>query len=344
MTKFAIDLLEYYDRRKRLLPWRTDPTPYHVWLSEVMLQQTRVEKVKPFYFAFLFSFPSIKSLSEAPEEEVLKKWEGLGYYSRARNLKKGAEYVMKEFGGELPSSKDQLLKIPGIGEYTASSISAMAFDLPEIALDGNLLRIFARFGATARSYDDPQVKKDAFDFYKRHLPSSRCGDFNQALMELGETICLPNGRPQCEICPFADDCLAHRGGKEALFPLPKAQKERKKVSLNVFLFLHQGKVVIRRRGEKGLLQGAYEFPNCPSEVSCEEALKLYRVTGDLRPLGKGKHRFSHLEWEMSWHLVECENPPKGEGLILVDIPSLHSKYMLPNAFTNFCKKKGILGY
>ncbi len=335
MNKWSDLLLAYYDENKRPLPWRMNPSPYQIWVSEVMLQQTRIETVKGYYVSFMDAFPTIKALAEADEDKVLKIWEGLGYYSRAKNLQKGARYVLEHFGGELPDSKEELLTIPGIGEYTSSAIASIAFGKPEIALDGNLFRVYSRLNLAYKNYDDKEARMEATSFFKKNISHDRPGDFNQALMELGETVCLPNGIPLCERCPFKDVCLAHLKGKETSLPLPKAKQERKRVSLNVFLILHEDMILIRKRPEKGPLSGTYEFPNYSSDVPIELVLNELNAEGPASFLGHGKHVFTHLEWEMDWYEAKADSMTDVEGCLWVNTSELKTVYMLPKAFTNF---------
>ncbi len=344
MSNFARLLLEYYDKSKRSLPWREDPIPYQVWVSEIMLQQTRVEVVKERYLSFLRAFPDIPSLAKASEEEVLKEWEGLGYYSRAKNLRKGAQTLLREHNAQLPKTKVELLKIPGIGEYTSSSISSIAFNQPEVALDGNLFRIFSRVNFIRKSYENGEAKKEAIVFFKKEMPSARCGDFNEGLMELGETLCLPKGKPLCEFCPFRFLCKAHLNGQETAMPLPKSKKERERVSINVYLILWKDMVLLRKREGKGLLSGTHEFPNFPRSALCETAFETNEIKGRTLSLGHGKHVFSHLEWDMDWYEIECEEEPSLKGCFLVPLADLKTVYVLSNAFTNFCKNHAILGF
>ena len=344
VNRFASLLLEYYDKNKRPLPWRMNPTPYQVWVSEIMLQQTRIETVKTRYLSFLEAFPSVEALALASEEQVLKEWEGLGYYTRARNLRKGAMMVAERFHGELPRTKAELLMIPGIGEYVSSAISSIAFNQPEIALDGNLFRVYARINLVEKRYEDTKAKKEAIQFYKKEMPKERCGDFNEALMELGETLCLPNGKPLCESCPLSALCKAHQEKKELTVPLSKITKEKRHVSLNVVLVIWNGNVLIHRRESKGLLAGTYEFPNCPRDSGIEPLLEELNADGPASFLGNSKHVFSHLEWDMNWYEVKCEKKPFLSGCILVSFADLKDAYMLPNAFTKFCKNHAILGF
>ena len=309
-----------------------------------MLQQTRIETVKERYISFLSLFPDIEALAKASEEQVLKEWEGLGYYSRARNLRRGAMAILEKYNGEFPRTKEELLKIPGIGEYTSSAISSIAFNQPEIALDGNLFRVYARANLIEKSYEDAKAKKDAIKFFHEEMPLDRCGDFNEALMELGETICLPNGKPLCERCPFHLLCKAHKKGQETNVPLPKSKKERGRVSINVYLIIWKDMVLIRKRVNKGLLASTYEFPNCPPDSKEELILKGLSMNGSALFLGNSKHVFSHLEWDMDWYEIKCWEKPSLDGCQLVPISDLKTVYMLPKAFTNFCKNHAILGF
>ncbi len=344
VNNFAGLLLDYYDKNKRPLPWRSDSVPYHVWISEIMLQQTRIETVKERYVSFLKSFPNIEALANAPEERVLKEWEGLGYYSRARNLHKGAITIVQKFHGELPKTKAELMTIPGIGDYTSSAISSIAFNEPEVALDGNLFRVYARVNLIEKSYEDSLAKKEAIKFYKEAMSLKRCGDFNEALMELGETICLPNGKPLCECCPLCNLCKAHKANLETRVPLPKIKKERGRVSINVYLITWKNMVLIRKRDGKGLLASTYEFPNYPRDQIDEPGLRELTLAGSVSFLGNSKHIFSHLEWDMDWYEIECKEEPTLSGCMLVPFFDLKTVYMLPNAFTKFCKKHAILGF
>lgn len=344
VSKFASVLFDYYDKRKRALPWRMNPTPYRVWVSEIMLQQTRIETVKKRFPLFVGSFPDVEALANASEERVLKEWEGMGYYSRARNMRKGAQDIVGRFHGELPATKAELLTIPGIGDYASSAISSISFNQPEIALDGNLFRVYARLNFKKKSYEDRTERKEALRYYMMKMPLERRGDFNQALMELGETICLPNGKPLCERCPFQTMCKAHRLKSETAVPLTKARKEKGSVSINVFLIVYKDMVLIRKRSEKGLLANAYEFPNVLGEENPNALEKELRGKAPLKFLGRSRHAFSHLVWNMSWYEISCEEEPSLDDCALVPISDLRTIYMLPRAFTNFCKSHAILGF
>ena len=245
-------LLEWFDSNKRELPWRDDPKPYYVWVSEIMLQQTRVEAVKGYFSRFLGELPTIEALSNAPEDKLMKLWEGLGYYNRARNLQKAAKVVMEQYGGELPASYEELLKLPGIGSYTAGAVSSIAFQLAEPAVDGNVLRVCKR---VAGSFDDvtkDKVKKELEQDIRRIIPVDRPGDYNQALMELGAMVCIPNGKPLCEQCPVSHLCEANRKNLWEQIPVKPAKKARKIEKRTILLLEYQDRIAIRKRGKKAL--------------------------------------------------------------------------------------------
>lgn len=306
-TDFSDRLLRWYDANRRVLPWREDPTPYHVWLSEIMLQQTRVEAVLPYYERFLAALPDIPALAHAPEDLYLKLWEGLGYYSRVRNLHKGAEQILAEHGGEMPGTAAALQKIAGIGPYTAAAIASIAFQEPVPAVDGNLLRIFARLTAYGESIREPAARRDAFAFFADRIPSRRPGDFNQALMDLGSGVCRAHGEPLCSACPLAAFCQTGPAGTAALFPKVPEKKPRPVTHYTVFLIHDNEKIALRKRPKKGLLAGLYEFPNAEGPLSEEEAVRYVRSLGfsplRLRPLPAAKHLFTHREWQLSGYDV-----------------------------------------
>ena len=228
LARVPAPLLAWYDKEARDLPWRQNTDPYRVWVSEIMLQQTRVEAVIPYYERFLAAFPDLKALADAPEEQLLKLWEGLGYYSRARNLQKAAREALSRFGG-LPGQVQELSSLPGIGAYTAGAIASIAFSRPVPAVDGNVLRVVARL---TDSHDDvlsPAVKREAEKAVAAVIPHDRPGDFNQAVMDLGATVCLPNGAPRCEVCPLAELCLGLARSTAPELPVKTKKKERQKL-------------------------------------------------------------------------------------------------------------------
>ena len=336
----ALQLLAWYEKEKRILPWREEPTPYHVWLSEIMLQQTRIEAVKPYYQRFLTAFPTIESLAKAEEETVLKLWEGLGYYSRARNLQKAAKLIVSSFGGNVPNDPEDLSALPGIGEYTRNAILAIAFQKPCIAVDGNLLRVYARLESKRFSAITPALKKEAGAFFEKAFPLLSPGDFNQALMDLGELVCLPNGNPLCHVCPCASFCKARQKGNEESYPGKRSKKEKKSEDVDVFLLAKDGKYAIQKREENGLLAGLYQFPNIMKRTSAKERLAWLESHG-LRVIkeeaaGEAKHIFTHLVWNMKGYRIEISG--EANDFLFVSLDEIKGKYSLPSAFSYFLKK------
>lgn len=327
-------LLRWYDGCARVLPWREEPTPYRVWVSEIMLQQTRVEAVKPYYERFLSQLPTVKALAEAPEEQLLKLWEGLGYYNRVRNLQKAAKQVVERFGGELPASFEELRSLPGIGEYTAGAIASIAFGIPVPAVDGNVLRVAARMTAREDDILDPGVKRRWSEEVAAVIPKDRAGDFNQALMELGAMVCLPNGAPKCGECPLAGICRAHERGIEESLPVKAAKKPRKMEERTVFLVTCQGRLALSRRPEKGLLAGLWELPAVPGRLGEKEALEALAEWGvkvrKLEKLPAAKHIFTHVEWRMTGWTGKADEPVS--GFAWAALPELEREITLPSAF------------
>lgn len=299
----------------RNLPWRADRDPYRVWVSEIMLQQTRVEAVKPYYRRFMEAFPTVDALAGADDEELMKRWAGLGYYRRARYLKKCAQAVVSEHGGRFPATAAELRKLPGIGRYTAGAIASIAFEEDAPAVDGNVLRLLSRF------YAAPVEVNGAETALKSCFPPDQCGDFTQSLMELGATVCLPNGEPLCKACPLASDCRARRLGKTGEFPLPPAKAKRKIEILTVLVLRCHGKIALRKRPEKGVLAGMWELPNLPGEHP-----EWGTSFGQVRSTFRSRHVFTHLEWEMLAQEVECETESPD---FQWSIPGAHP---LPGAF------------
>ena len=336
-------LLTWYDKNARVLPWREDPRPYRVWVSEIMLQQTRVEAVKPYFERFLKALPTVADLAQAPEEQLLKLWEGLGYYNRVRNLQRGARAVMVEHGGVIPASFEALKKLPGIGDYTAGAIGSIAFQIPVPAVDGNVLRVISRVLYRRDNILDAKVKRRIEGEIKEILPE-RTGDFNQSLMELGATVCLPNGAPKCNECPLQELCRAHLVGDEESLPVKTKAKKRKIEQRTVFLLVCDGKIALRKRPEKGLLAGLWELPSQEGMLGCAEAGKLLqtwgvRTLGELQKQTDAKHIFSHVEWHMTCWYVEAALDPDADvkELIWVSRKELDQDVALPAAFKTYRK-------
>lgn len=332
-------LLNWYDHNARILPWREEPTPYRVWISEIMLQQTRVEAVKPYYDRFMHALPTVKDLAEVEDDKLMKLWEGLGYYNRARNLKIAANQVMDEFHGEIPGDYEKLLSLKGIGEYTAGAVGSIAFGLPVAAVDGNVLRVITRITGDDRDILKQATKKAITKDLLEIIPEDRAGDFNQALMELGAMICIPNGKPHCEYCPWDTICKAYKEDLTDKIPVKMPKKKRRIEEKTIFLLEYQDKIAIRKRSSKGLLAGLWEFPNeegiyGPEEM--EEQLVKWQVEHyKLDTTPKAKHIFSHVEWHMTGFYIICEEMPEEEGLIWISRKEMEEEYAIPSAFEAF---------
>ena len=343
LEEIAGPLLAWYDRNARILPWREQPSPYRVWVSEIMLQQTRVEAVKPYFERFTAELPDIRSLAGCPEERLLKLWEGLGYYNRVRNMQKAAQVVETEYGGRMPGDYEALLSLPGIGHYTAGAIASIAFGIPVPAVDGNVLRVLSRVTMCGDDIFRQSVKARWERDVKSAMPGDRPGDFNQALMELGAVVCVPNGMAKCGQCPLRGMCLAQKEGCVLDYP-KKSQKKPRKIEKRTVLVIREGeRTAIRRRPGKGLLAGMYELPNLEGHLSREEVLAYLKEKElsplHIRKLEEAKHIFSHIEWHMTGYLVRVEEAEGGEPeeLIFVETDKKEKTYPIPSAFGAYMK-------
>lgn len=334
-------LVEWYRTEKRDLPWRKRMDAYRVWISEIMLQQTRVEAVKPYYERFLKELPDIRALAEVPEDRLLKLWEGLGYYNRARNLKEAACQIMEKFGGKFPETYEEICSLKGIGSYTAGAISSFVYNIPKPAVDGNVLRVVTRITADDSDIAKASTKKKVEAEVEEVIPVGEACDFNQSLIELGAIVCLPNGKPKCDVCPVSDLCKAHEEKSEEDFPVKTKAKKRRIEKRTVFLFCDNEKIAIRKRDTKGLLAGMYEFPNEEGHMKRKEAIEYAKGLGltpvRIRPLGSAKHIFSHVEWRMTGYEIlvdelEKELENKDDNIIFADIKELREHYPMPSAF------------
>lgn len=313
---FAGDLLAWFDQQKRDLPWRINKDPYRIWVSEIMLQQTRVETVKPYYQNFMEKFPTVHALAEAPEEEVLKAWEGLGYYSRARNLHAAAREVKESYGGQIPDTPAELSKLKGIGPYTAGAILSIAFDQPEPAVDGNVMRVFSRLLLLEDDIAKASTRIKIEQLVRQIIPAERAGDFNQALMELGALVCLPRN-PQCLTCPVFDYCYARREGLQDQLPIKGKAKPPRLVQLLVVAVADGDRWLIEQRPEQGLLAGLWQFPMVEPTADSDDEERLRQhlhehyglQISELVPLTHVQHIFSHLQWELD---VYCCGLIEGE--------------------------------
>lgn len=329
-------LLPWYEQNKRDLPWRRDRNPYHIWVSEIMLQQTRVEAVKGYYTRFLAALPDIPALAACDDDALHKLWEGLGYYSRVRNLKKAAQQIVSAYGGVFPRDYGSVRSLPGIGPYTAGAICSIAFDLPTPAVDGNVLRVVARLWDDGTPIDTPEMKQAVTQALEAVYPA-QAGLFTQALMELGATVCGPNRAPDCPRCPCAAHCLGYAHGTAAALPAKLPTREKRQEEKTVFILQCDGCFALRRRPPKGLLAGLWEFPNVPGTLAPEAAIGLL---GDwnLRPseLEKSitrKHIFTHIVWEMRGIYAQVRE--KAPEFTWMTPEEINTQAALPTAFRLF---------
>ncbi len=342
MNQIVQPLLQWFEQNKRDLPWRHNCTPYRVWVSEIMLQQTRVEAVKGHFSHFLQAAPDIPALAALPEEKLLKLWEGLGYYSRARNLQKAAKQIMEQYGGNMPAVYEQLLALPGIGSYTAGAVASIAFGLPVPAVDGNVLRVWMRLTADHADIADLRTKRQTEAALQPLMPAEHSGTFNQALMELGAMVCVPNAAPKCSSCPLAEFCEAHRQGTELQFPVKKPKPPRRVEQRTILLLEQEGRLALRRRPPKGLLASLWELPGFGGALTQEQAVEAVRSLGlepvRLKPLPPAKHIFTHIEWHMTGWRVWLAPLPEAQKLTWADADELRAGYPLPSAFRPFLRE------
>lgn len=340
LRKIVEPLLEWYDGHARILPWRETPEPYRVWVSEIMLQQTRVEAVKPYFERFVSALPTIRDLAEAPEDELLKLWEGLGYYNRVRNMQKAARILVEKYQGEMPQNFDAILELPGIGSYTAGAIASIAFGVKRPAVDGNVLRVLSRL---EKSYEDvlkQSVRRRFENELLEVIPEDRAGDFNQSLIELGAIVCVPNGAPKCTECPLKALCAAHADGVELELPKKTPPAKRKTEDRTVLVLVSENKAALHKRAGKGLLAGLYELPNLKGHWSREEVLSYVKKQGlspiRIQELPPAKHIFSHIEWHMAGYAVKVEEPQNGNfstpDFFFAEKEEMEERYSIPSAF------------
>ena len=336
-------LLQWYDENKRTLPWRDQHNAYYTWVSEIMLQQTRVEAVKPYFTRFVSELPDIPSLAACPEEKLMKLWEGLGYYSRVRNMQIAAQQVTEKYGGRLPESFSALLSLKGIGSYTAGAIASIAYGIPVPAVDGNVLRVISRIKESREDIMKQSVRKAMEKELEKVMPADRPGDFNQALMELGAVICVPNGQAKCTQCPVRSFCLAYRHQTVGEIPVKAPKKGRVIEERTVFVIQDGARTAIRKRPSKGLLAGLYELPNEKGYLYREEALDFVKQM-ELEPLyieelPEAKHIFSHIEWRMKAYRIRVASLEKtGDyGLLFIEKSQSEKNYAIPSAFGAYVK-------
>ncbi len=345
-------LVEWFAANKRDLPWRRRMDAYRVWISEIMLQQTRVEAVKPYYERFLSELPDVKALAEVSEDRLLKLWEGLGYYNRARNLKEAACQIMTEHGGVFPETYEEILTLKGIGSYTAGAVSSFAYGIPKPAVDGNVLRVVTRITADEDDIAKAGTKTKIEAVVEEVIPKDRAGDFNQSLIELGALICVPNGEPKCGECPVNHLCLAHAQGREREIPVKKKAKGRRIEKRTILIFRDNDKTAIRKRPDTGLLAGMYEFPGREGHLKQTEVIEYAKTVGlmpvRVKRLGSAKHVFSHVEWhmigyeivvdELERHMKEAGAGGEQPDVIFAGLKELKEHYPMPSAFEAYSPK------
>ena len=336
LNKLPGALLPWYDAGHRALPWRQDREPYHIWLSEIMLQQTRVEAVKGYYARFLDRLPTIADLAACDDDALHKLWEGLGYYSRVRNLKKAAVRIMEDHGGVFPQTFAEVLALPGIGDYTAGAICSIAFDSPTPAVDGNVLRVISRITEDDTPIDLPAFKKAVRDRLAAVYPG-RAGDFTQALMELGATLCGPNWKPRCGECPCAGFCGGYLHCTAESFPVKLPKKGRKVQEMTVFIACCGGRYALQKRPDAGLLAGLWQFPHVPGRLDTEAALAAAEAMGlaprEILRSVERKHIFTHIQWQMrGWYLETTDCHP---DFVWLTAEEIRRDAALPTAFRQF---------
>ena len=329
-------LLPWYRQHKRDLPWRQDREPYHIWISEIMLQQTRVEAVKGYYERFLTALPTLEALAGCDDDLLHKLWEGLGYYSRVRNLKKAANVILQQHGGRFPENHAEILKLPGIGPYTAGAICSIAYDLPTPAVDGNVLRVFSRLTDDPSPIDLPETKKAVTAALEAVYPPE-AGDFTQALMELGATVCGPNRAPDCPDCPCREICLAYRKGTAESLPVKAPKKAKRREDRAVFILRCGDRYALEKRPQDGLLAGLWQFPNIPGHPDTLQALEAVEAMG-LRPKEilrevDRKHIFTHIQWNMKGFYLEVSET--GGAFQWFTTEEIRTQAALPTAFRQF---------
>ena len=330
MQKLVEPLLSWYKKNARSLPWRENISPYKVWVSEIMLQQTRIETVKGYYARFMEAFPTVKALANADMEDVLKLWEGLGYYSRARHMHACAQKICAEFGGVFPESAAVLKTLPGIGDYTAGAVASLAYNRPEPAVDGNVLRVYARLNRCEANMGDAAVKKSVREELRALYPAGECATFTSAWMELGEVICTP-AAPDCAVCPLAAFCKAHADHEETAYPRLPQKKPRRIEKRNVYLLLCGNRCAVRKRPEAGLLAGLWELPNSENEP----------VPDGAEACGEAVHVFSHVEWHMRGYILRVEQELPGYTWVKREERLAKA---IPSAFRHYLKILDQLGY
>lgn len=344
LVKLPEALLPWYSQNKRDLPWRSDTDPYHILVSEVMLQQTRVEAVKGYYRRFINELPDVASLAKADDSALYKLWEGLGYYSRVRNLKRAAQAIVKDYAGLFPKNYKQILSLPGVGQYTAGALCSIAFNHPIPAVDGNVLRVVSRLLNDPTPIDFSALKKQVNQDLKRIYPK-QAGDFTQALMELGATLCGPNKEADCDRCPCRNFCLGYQAGTQNSLPVKSPKKERRQENMTVFILSCDGKFALERRPDEGLLAGLWQFPNVSGKLAVADAIAFVEEIG-LKPKEiirqvEKKHIFTHIQWNMRGMYMEVGL--EDNAYTWLDRKQIEDTAALPTAFRKFFEEIGYSG-
>lgn len=341
LKKLPGPIVSWFRANKRELPWRKNPDPYRVWVSEIMLQQTRVEAVKPYYARFLEALPDVKALAQAEEEVLLKLWEGLGYYNRVRNMQKAARQIMIDYHGKFPVEYEEIRGLTGIGNYTAGAISSFAYGAPKPAVDGNVLRVISRITGSSEDIMKQSVRKKMEELLEQVIPADAASDFNQGLIELGAIVCAPNGVPDCAACPVRGWCAAHAEGRETELPVKKKAAPRRIEKRTIVIFRDGETRGIRRRPDTGLLAGLYELPGLEGHLSYEEVLEYSKSIGlvplRIQPLGAAKHIFSHVEWHMIGYQIQVDELEKScnADMIFARPEEIQKRYPIPAAFEKY---------
>ncbi|MBQ8382839.1 MAG: A/G-specific adenine glycosylase [Clostridia bacterium] len=340
LSSIEAPLLNWYRKNARDLPWRHTRDPYKIWVSEIMLQQTRVEAVKPYYARFLETLPDVYALANAPEEQLLKLWEGLGYYSRVRNMQKAARTIVEAYDGRFPADPAKLQKLTGIGEYTAGAIASIAFGIPAPAVDGNVMRVVARLTGDSRDVFDPALKKEYGKRLAPYISKTDPSSYNQGLIELGATVCLPQGSARCSACALSEYCTAYREGRVEMIPAPKQQKPRKIDLRTILIIQSDTEVLVEKRPDKGLLAGLWQLPSLDGHRTEDEVLAHARRFGldviRIEALTPAKHIFTHIEWQMiGYRLTLSALSEIPEGMVSASLERLEADFPLPSAFSAF---------
>ncbi len=343
IKEFQYKLLDWYKDEARILPWRESKDAYKIWISEIMLQQTRVDVVIPYFNRFIDEIPDVLALSKVSEEKLLKLWQGLGYYNRALNLKKTAILIVQNHQSRIPANLESLLALPGIGKYTAGAILSIAYGQPITAVDGNILRIMARIGAVTEDITTAKTKKLLESVAMELIPSDDPGDFNQALMDVGASICIPNGEPKCAICPIIEFCEGNRRHLTQLIPARKIKKSRNIEKKTILLLSYGSKYALRKREAGSLLPNLWELPNFDGHLTEDQCRQILRDMGikvmAMKALKKTKHVFTHLEWHMMGYFVTIAENPEEESFTWASKEEIRTLYSIPKAFQLYLEQE-----